>query len=166
MKLFFAAVAISLAVFWSSANAQLTEFSASSVHIQMGKSVIVKTYVANPNATFANVTVWLGGNYPAGLARFSNESGVYFTADLRNATLGLNPKEEKILSLVISSTDPKAGGYMITLDANTTADSLLKDRETVAVFTDFEPTFPGLDLLGMSAIVACAGAIFWFRKRI
>jgi hypothetical protein len=164
MRLFLAVLAVSMAVLWGSAGGQLTDFSASSVHVQMGKSIMVKAYVANPNATFANVTLWLGGNYPAGLAKFSQDEGIYFTADLRNAILGLNPKEEKVLSLVISSATPQAGGYIITLDANTTADPLLKDRETMSVFTDFEPSFPGLESWSLLLILALSGIAYWKKK--
>jgi hypothetical protein len=110
--------------------------------------------------------MWLGGDYPPGLARFSNETGtgIYMTPNKRTAILGLNPKEEKTLSLVISSTDPKPGGYTITLDANTTADSSFKDSETMRVFTDFEPSFPGLEFYGIALILALSVFAYWKKK--
>src|SRR4030067_1701455 len=98
----------------------LVEFSSSTLHSQLGKNSITTVYVSNPNSTFANVTVWLGGDYPAAMAKFSAEEGLYLTPDQRNLTVRLNPKEERAVTLVVMSTGPKDSGYTITMSANTT----------------------------------------------
>ena len=141
-------------------NRPLADFSDSRVHLQVGKSAIVKIYMSNPNATFANVTVWLGGSYPSNLANFSSEAGIILSPNRRTAVAGLNPKEEKVLSLVISSV-PAQGVYTIILAANTTANAGLTDQETMSVSTDYAPSFPGLELYGIALIMAFSGFAYW-----
>ena len=165
MRLFFAALAFALILTCASANAQtLAWFSSGTIHIRMGESMLVKTYVKNPDPQFANISVWLGGDCPASLAKFSLESGLYLTPDQRNLTVGLNPKEERAVILVILSTTPKDGGYTITLNSNTTASST-KDFDYMKVFLDYPPKFPGLEPWGIVLILAVSGLVYWKIKK-
>jgi len=145
----------------------LAKFAVSNIHARLGENRIVKVYVQNPDPVFANITVWIQGDYPIALAKFiapSTFRDIYFTPDMRNFTVQLNPKNQMTLNFLVMSTGPKDGGYTLTLGANTTG-SAKNDSDTLQVFVDYPANFPGLDLLGMSAIVACAAAIFWIRKR-
>jgi len=163
MRLFFAALAFALILTCASANAQtLAWFSSGTIHIRMGESMLVKTYVKNPDPQFANISVWLGGDYPRGLANFSSQPGVYFTPDMRNATVPLNPKEEKVLNLVVISTGPKDGGYTITLNSNTTA-SGKTGYASIKVFMDYAPSFPGLESWGILLIIAVSSLLMGRR---
>ena len=165
MKLFFAAAAIALILASGLAAARpLVDFSSGSVHMRVGANEIVKTYVSNPDLQFANITLWLGGDYPAALVKFSADNGLYLTADQRNLTVGLNPKEERMLILVILSTGPKDGGYRITLNANTTG-SAKKDSIAAKIFIDYPPSFPGLETYGIALILALSGLAYWRIKK-
>ena len=167
MKLFFAAAAIALILSSGLAAARpLADFSSGSMHIRLGKSAIAKAYINNPNSTFANITVWLGGDYPADLAKFSAEDGLFLSADRRNLTVGLNPNEERAVSLSVLSTGPKDGGYMITMSANTTADSSLEDYGAMMVFVDYSPDFPALEPWGIAAIIAVSCFGYWRLRHI
>lgn len=155
MRVLIAALAIALVLACGSAVAMpLAEFSSSTLHTQLGKNAITKVYLSNPNSTFANITVWLGGDYPPGLVKFSGEEGLYLTPDQRNLTVGLNPEEERTVTLVVMSTGPNDTGYTITVSANTTADALLTDSVTMTVFIDYSPNFPGLESWAVLAIIA------------
>ncbi|MCX6814843.1 MAG: right-handed parallel beta-helix repeat-containing protein [Candidatus Aenigmarchaeota archaeon] len=142
----------------------LVMVSAETIHVGIGTSALVKTYVKNPDPQFVNITVWLGGDYPTSLAKFSAESGLYLTPDQRNLTVGLNPKEERVVTLVILSTAPKDGGYTITLNANTTASSM-QDFDYMKIFIDYPPNFPGLELWGILLILAVSGLVYWKIKK-
>jgi hypothetical protein len=160
MRLLFAALALCLLFLPVNVCGQLAELYPEDVHMEVGKSVIVKTHISNPDNSFASISVWLGGDYPAGLAKFASQSGIAYTADMRNVTIQLNPGEEKILNLVIYSTEPKAGGYLITIDAKTTASSL-QDFDSMKVSVDRTPTFPGIEAWGILLVIGIAGLSFW-----
>ena len=161
MRLVFFGLALGMIFLCVVSGAQLIEPSASNIHLHVGASAIIKVYVTNPNSTVQNISGWLGGDYPAGLVKFSPESGFSLTADQRNFTIMLNPKEEKTISIVVSSTNPKDPGYTITLDSNSTIDSSVKDSESIGVYLDYTPSFPGMELWSMAILVASAGTIFW-----
>ncbi len=157
------AISIILALNVTVAQApKLATFAADSVHIHMGKNSLVKAYISNPDSSYANITVWLGGDYPTELAKFSQEAGVYYTADQRNFTVSLNPREQKIFTLLVVSTGPKADGspYSITIDSNTTA-SAKKSSDTLGVFIDYAPNFPGLESWGISLLLILSGLAYW-----
>jgi hypothetical protein len=161
MRLLFAALAVILVLAWGSANAQsLAGFSSENIHIRIGTSSLLKVYVKNPDTQFANITVWLGGDYPAALAKFSPEAGLYLTPDQRNLTVGMNPKSERTLSLIILSTVPKDGGYTLTMNANTTA-SATKNSDSLKIFIDYPPSFPGLEFWGILLIIAVSCFGYW-----
>lgn len=161
MRLFFAGLALALLLACSPAYAQpLAGFSSGSMHMQIGTNALAKIYVKNGGAQFANVTVFLGGDYPSGLAEFANVSGAYFSADMRSAVVGLNPQEGKTLQLVIISTVPKEGGYTINLDANTTASGETSSG-SMKVLIDYAPSFPGLESLGILLLLALSGLAYW-----
>jgi hypothetical protein len=164
MRMLIAAPAITLVLacgFASAAATPLAEFSSGVLHNQLGTNSIVKVYVANPNSTFANITMWLGGDYPEALAKFSGEEGLYLTPDQRNLTVGLNPKGERTLILVVMSTGPKDEGYTITMSANTTADASLKDSAAMKVFIDYSPNFPGLEAWTALLLMAASCFGYW-----
>ncbi|HJW96641.1 MAG TPA: hypothetical protein VJ485_00585 [archaeon] len=164
MKLFFASLAIAIILVLNVTFAQapqLATFAADSVHMHMGKNSLVKTYISNPDSSYANITVWLGGDYPTGLAKFSQEAGVYYTADQRNFTVPLNPREQKVFTLLVVSTGPKADGspYKITLRANTTDPSGRTSSGNMDVFMDYAPNFPGLETWGILLIIAVSSLL-------
>jgi len=162
MRMLFAALGLTLVLACGLAAAMpLAEFSSGTLHSQLGKNTITTVYVSNPNSTFANITVWLGGDYPEGLVKFSSEDGLYLTPDQRNLTVGLNPEEERSVTLVVMSTGPNDAGYTITMDANTTADASLTDSAAMKVFIDYSPNFPGLELWGILAIMAGSCFAYW-----
>jgi len=161
MRMLIAALGLALVLACGFAAAMpLAEFSSGTLHSQLGKNSITKVYVANPNSTFANITVWLGGNYPPALVKFSAEDGLYLTPDQRNLTVQLNPKEERDVILVIMSTGPRDTGYTITMSANTTADASLKDSATMKVFIDYSPNFPGLEPFTIAILLALSGLAY------
>jgi hypothetical protein len=162
MRMLLPSLALTLVLACGSAAAMpLAEFSSGTLHSQLGKNTITSVYVANPNSTFANITVWLGGDYPEGLVKFSAEDGLYLTPDQRNLTVGLNPEEERAVTLVVMSTGPNDSGYTITMDANTTADASLTDSASVDVFIDYSPNFPGIESWGVLAIIAGSCLAYW-----
>jgi len=140
----------------------LAKFSAGMVYLEMGKNGILKVYVNNPDLQFANISIWLGGDYPAALTKFSAYPGVYYTADMRNATVGLNPKEQRVLDLIMYSTGP--GEYIINVTATTTA-SGKKDFDSIKLFIGYPPSFPGLELWGILLILAVSGLAYWKIKK-
>jgi len=149
------------------ANAQmLAEFSADTIHITMGKTMLLRAYARNPDSQFANITAWLVTSYPADLAKFADEPGIFLSPDRRYAVIPLNPMEEKALTLVIQSTEPQTGGYLISMKSNTTLDSAAeKSQDSVRVFIDYSPSFPGMDFWGILLILGASGVAFWKIKK-
>jgi hypothetical protein len=142
----------------------LTAFSVENLHLEIGKNFMVKVYLKNPDSQFANITVWLGGDCPASLAKFSLESGLYLTPDQRNVTVEMNPNSERTLSLMIISTVPRDGGYTLTMNANTTA-SATQSSDSLKIFIDYPPSFPGLESWGILLILAVSGLVYWKIKK-
>jgi hypothetical protein len=143
--------------------AEFAEFSAEDVNIELGKSMLVKIYVSNPDMEFANISLWLGGSYPSDLAKFSYDKGAQFTPDMRNFTIGLNPQESRVMRVIIYSTDPppaSPGYYAITLNANTTANAEAS-FDSIRVFISYPPDFPGMDYWGVLMVLGIAGCAFW-----
>jgi hypothetical protein len=165
MRLVFFGLILGMVLLCSSSRAQLTDLSASSIHLHVGTSTIVKLFVNNPNDTVQNITGWLGGDYLSSRAKFSPEEGFSLTANQRNFTIMLNPKEEKTINLLVIAADPRDSSYTITLNSNSTIDSSVKDSETLKVYIDYIPTFPGLETWGIALLMASAGAAFWARNR-
>jgi len=162
MRMLIAALGLALVLSCGFAVAMpLVEFSSGTLHSQLGKNSLTTVYVSNPNSSFANITVWLGGDYPPALTKFSAENGLYLTPDQRKLTVGLNPKEERAVTLVVMSTGPKDAGYTITMSANTTADFLLKDSAAMKVFIDYFPDFPGLELWAAFLLTAASCLAYW-----
>jgi hypothetical protein len=110
--------------------------------------------------------VWLGGDYPTALAKFSNQppqKDAYFTADMRNLTVQLNPRNQMTFNVIILSTSPRDGGYNVTLDANTTG-SGKTDSDNLQAFVDYPANFPGLELWGVLLLIALSGVAYWKTK--
>jgi len=143
--------------------------SAKNVHVTIGRNMLLKVYVINTNSTeFENITVWLENTppAPAEIAKFANESGISgisFSSDMRYAEIGMNPMEEKTLTVVIQGGGVQSGGdYAFKVKSNTTDSWHPGDhQDSVNVALDFAPNFPGLDWWGFLAITGISGLAFW-----
>jgi len=144
----------------AAAQEKLAEFSVEKVYITIGKGMLLKVYLKNPDSVFANISIWLEGDYPKDLAKFAQEPNAYFTPDMRNATVGMNPKEERVMSIVVQSTEPKDSGYSLMLNSNTTAGAATY-ADQVKVYVDYAPNFPGLDFWGFALLLGISGLAFW-----
>jgi len=159
----FVALVSSVLISAAGVSQPLARFSADNMHIQLGSSSLVKVYVHNPDAYYANITLWITGDYPTDMVRFTGdvyEPGVYYTADMKNATVQLNPGNDKVMTLVALSTLPKTTGYNVTLNANTTA-SIRTVSKNMTVFLDYPASFPGLEAWGIILLLALSGLAYW-----
>ena len=129
-----------------------------SFHIESGESMHTKVRVRNSDITFANITVWLGGDYP-GMSKWESLAGATLTGDGRSITIGMNPKEEKDIRLVVYP-GPIGAGYNINITANTTADATV-DVEDIRISIDQTPTFPGPESWMVLMAVPLACVVFW-----
>jgi parallel beta-helix repeat protein len=144
----------------------IAKFSADDIHIEIGKNALVKLYVRNSDLQYAQISLWLGGDYYTNLAKFSVEQGMSFTPDQRNVTVRLNPKEERELSLIIISTGPKSDEtpYNLIVNSNTTA-STAKDSDELMIHVDYAANFPGLESWAIVLIVSISCLLYWrFHK--
>jgi hypothetical protein len=143
----------------------ITEIPSYSIYMETGESYILRVYVKNPDTKHANITAWLGGDYLPELARFSAEEA-YFTPDKRNFTVSLNPKEQRLFSLLITSASPTTDNspYTITIDSNTTASTLTTSNKFY-VSVGYAPNFPGLDTFFILLTVSASGLAYWRMQK-
>ncbi len=148
--------------FYPLAFPSIIKFYFQTIHLEVGKGYDAKMHIFNPYPDFANVTIWIEGNYPA---RFENLSGTNLSADMRNVTMQLNPYEERVLRVSIMSADPSATGYSVNIHSMITAAPGRLDTKGINVLIDAVPTFPGPDALSMALLVALSTVTYFGLRK-